>query len=382
MQASIKMLAFMHNLRFNFGMSSTSPILTPALTILGTSLHRLDIESNVCTPIAIPAGSDLPSYLDSLLKDISDKPQSREYDLAANTTQFATSLSKFHSSKSLDLQSAKNLADRLLRIEVKTNQRYSQLAKSKSDTQHVKRGSFLQFLFDEGGAIGYLGVKIEHQSIVDEVDFRRKIGLGDTQKIFKACRVRVDSSGVPEKATVFDTNAKPTVYWWDEVWELKPVRSDELNTSQAVKYVIHEIQKIKKTSPVDHTILRNATIAAFKQAGAMDFDKFVTDTFSSYVPVNSELGQELPSLVSKLRALPGKKNFDTHFSLVPSVVPYKKVNVKLNTGIFLTYEDGMPHLSDHIWATKIGEKDVVVIDAPDAVDLFEFRPIEYKAKKL
>lgn len=354
-------------------MKSVAATIPGASKVLGTALHHLDIDSKICTLVPIPKDSDLQSYLNTLLTEIAGKPQSRAYHLASNSTEFAVSLEKFQVGQALVSVAAGALADRLLRVEVATDERYGHLAAS--GTTHVKRGSFLQFLFDISGTLGYLAVKIEHQSILDETDFKRRVGLGESQKIYKACRVDFDKDGKPQQALIFDTNAKPSVYWWNDVWELQPVRSNEVNTKEAVKYVVHALQKIKKTASVDYTILRNATVAAFKQDGAMDFDNFVTSTFASYVPVESSLTNDLPKLVSRLRELPIKKKFDSHFTLAPTAVPYRQVKVELNTGIMLSYDEGLAHLSDRIWATRTEDgKEVVVVDAPGATKRFPFKP--------
>lgn len=343
-----------------------------ASKVLGTALHHLDIDNNTCTSVPIPQDSDLHTYLNTLLAEIAGKPQSRAYHLASDSTEFAVSLAKFREGRVLASFAAGALAARLLRIEVATDERYGHLATP--GTTHVKRGSFLQFLFDSSGTLGYLAVKVEHQSILDETDFKRRVGLGESQKIYKACRVDFDGAGKPQQALVFDTNARPSVYWWNDVWELKPVRSDEINTQSAVKHVVHALMRIKKTAPVDYTILRNATVAAFKQAGAMDFEQFVTSTFASYAPIEASLADELPKLVSDLRGLPVKKKFDSHFTLAPAAVPYKQVKVELNTGITLSYDEDIAHLSDRIWATQTKDgKEVVVVDAPGASKRFQFK---------
>lgn len=343
-----------------------------ASKVLGTTLHRLDIDNKTCALMPIPTQSDIQSYLNTLLTEIANKPQSRAFHLVSQSTEFAVSLAQFQVGQALVPAATEALAARLLRIEITTDERYGHLAAA--GTTHVKRGSFLQFLFDSSGTLGYLAVKVEHQSILDENDFRRRVGLGESQKIYKACRVDFDAQGKPQQALVFDTNAKPSVYWWNDVWELQPVRSDEVNTKEAVQHVIHTLQKIRKKAPVDYTILRNAAVAAFKQDAAMDFDQFVTLTFASYVPVEASLTNELPKLVNELRELPAKKKFDSHFTLVPAAVPYKQVKVELNTGITLSYTEDLPHLADRIWATRTDDgKDVVVVDAPQAAKLFPFK---------
>lgn len=354
-------------------MESVVTTVPGASKVLGTALHHLDIDSKTCTVVPIPQDSDLQSYLNTLLTEIAGKPQSRAYHLVSDSTEFAVSLAKFQVGRALVSTAAGALASRLLRIEVTTDERYGHLATP--GTAHVKRGSFLQFLFDSSGTLGYLAVKVEHQSILDEKDFKRRVGLGESQKIYKACRVDFDAAGRPQQALVFDTNAKPSVYWWNDVWELQPIRSDEVNTTEAVKHVVHVLQKIKKAAPVDYTILRNATVAAFKQAGAMDFDQFVTSIFATYTPIEASLANEIPKLVSQLRELPAKKKFDSHFTLAPTAVPYKKVKVELNTGITLSYDEDLAHLSDRIWATQTEDgKEVVVVDAPEAAKQFKFKP--------
>lgn len=356
-------------------MNSTVARAANTSTILGTSLHHLDIDGRQCSSVPVPTDSDLQTYFDALLKEIANKPQSRSYRLASDRTEFATSLANFFSEQLLVPAAADALAARLLRIETSTDDRYGHLAAP--GATHVKRGSFLQFLFDNGGTIGYLAVKVDHQSILDEIDFKRRIGLGESQKLYKACRVNLDANGAAEHAVVFDTNAKPSVYWWQDVWELQPVRSDTVNTEQAVKHVIHVLTRLKKRSPVDYTILRNATIAAFKQSGPMDFDAFVTTTFAGYQPQETSIHPKLQEIVTDLRALPTKKQFDSHFNLDPAAVPYKQHKVELNTGISLSYEEGIANLSDRIWASKtIDGKDVVVIDAPEASSKFVFKPWE------
>ncbi|RAP57104.1 hypothetical protein [Oleiagrimonas sp. MCCC 1A03011] len=356
-------------------MDSIVSAVPGASKILGTALHHLDIDNNTCDPVRIPEDSDLEVYLDILLAEIAGKPQSRAYTLVSDSTECAVSLAKFHDAETLVKDAAQALASRLLRIEIATDERYGHLAAP--GTTHVKRGSFLQFLYKSAGVLGYLAVKVEHQSILDETDFKRRVGLGESQKIYKACRVGFDAHGKPQQALVFDTNAKPSVYWWNDVWELAPVRSDELNTKEAIKHVVHALQKIKKYAPVDYNILRNASVAAFKQTGAIDFDKFVTSTFSSYSPVADDLASELPNLVTRLRELPKKKGFDSHFTLAPAAVPYNKVKVQLNTGISLSYDEGLAHLSDRIWSTTTKDgKEVVVVDAPGASKHFPSKPWE------
>lgn len=354
-------------------MSAVVTHIPGASNILGTTLHHLDVEKKKYVALPVPGKiADLQTYLESLLAEVDAKTQSRAYLLNSATTEFAVSLASFHHGRALVPAAAEALVARLLRMEVATDQRYGHL--SVGVGPHVKRGSFLQVLYEKSGVLSYLAVKVEHQAFLDESDFKRRIGLGETQKIYKACRLEFDATGKPLQALVYDTNSKPSVYWWDDVWELHPVRSNEVNTKDAIEHVIHRLNKIKKISPVDYNLLRNASVTAFKQAGAMDFDHFVTSTFAGYTPVEPSLVNQLPKLVNDLKLLPANKGFDGHFTLAPAAVPYKARKIELTDGIMLSYSEELPHLADKIWSTKTKDgKSVVVVEAPEAAKMFTFK---------
>lgn len=346
--------------------------------ILSTILHHLDIDGRTCAAATMPVdASDLERYLADLLAEIQAKPQRREYRLADLTTQFGTSLARFFSQRNLTQSpEAEALAQRLLRIELIAEGKYGHL--NPTGTGHVKKGSFLQFMYREGGAVHYLGVKVEHQLFLDEADFKRKIGLGESQKIYKACKVSFNAAGMIGSALVFDTNSRPSTYWWRDFWELTEQRTDAHNTELAIQEVVRVLAPLKKTSPADHTLLRNAAVAAFKQDGRMNFDQFITNTFANYQPIEPGVSQTLGRMVDKMRLLPAQKNFDSQFELAPAAVPFRRVTLPLTSEISLSYEEGMPNLEDKIWASRTRDgQEVLVIEAPQATtNRFTFKALE------
>lgn len=346
--------------------------------ILSTALHHLDIEGQACTATAMPVDpTDLERYLADLLAEIQAKPQKREYQLADLTTQFGTSLASFFAQQNLTkAPAAEALAQRLLRIELITEKKYGHL--NPAGTGHVKKGSFLQFMYRESGVVHYLGVKVEHQSFLDEADFKRKIGLGESQKIYKACQVSFDATGKIGSALVFDTNSKPSTYWWQDFWELTEQRSDAHNTEHAIREVVRVLGPLKKSSPADYTLLRNAAVAAFKQVGRMDFDQFITNTFANYQPIVPDVSQALGRMVDKMRKLPAEKHFDGQFELAPAAVPFRRVTLPLTSEITLSYDEGMPNLEDKIWASRTSDgQGVLVIEAPQSMtSRFTFKALE------
>ena len=343
--------------------------------ILSTSLHHIDISAQTCRSVPIPVDkADLESYLSALLLEIQERPQSRSYALASLTTEFATSLNAFVVSRDLTASpETEALAARLLRIEINTEDRYGHLDKSGKGL--LNKGSFLQFLYLDGSGLSYLGVKIEHQRFIDETDLKQKIGLGESNKIYKACKVSLNASGAFGQVFVFDTHTRPSTYWWKDVLELTQLRSDALNTETAVKSVVRALDKVKDVSRADYTILRNATIAAFKKTEILNFDDFVTNTFASYVPHSDELAQVLPDLVVKLRGLPEKKKFDGQFTLIPTAVPFRRQTIKVSEKVSVAYDEDIPDLSDKIWysRTPTGQS-VLVLDSPNGSGGFVEKP--------
>lgn len=339
--------------------------------IVSTVLHQIDVESKTLTAIPMSGQqTDLEGYLDDLLKEIQNKEQKRAYGFLRETTEFFTALTSYTQNQNLQSNTiSSNLAQRLLDKEISTDDKYGHL--SPSGDGHVKKGSFLQFLYRDNGSISYLGVKIEHQTFLDEVDFTKKIGISIANKVYKACKVTFDVNNQPTTVFVFDTNSKPSTYWWSEFLELKELRNDAHNTRIASKEVLKVINKIKAEHPADHTIIRNSAISSFKQKGELKYDEFIDENLTNYEPVDANLRDKLPDLVNKLKELPEKKGFDTHFNLVPSEVPFRKTKYDLSKEISITIEDGIENISDKVWSeqTACGRK-LVVIESAEGFDRF------------
>lgn len=135
--------------------------------IMSAVLHHIDVTSKKTSPIKITG------------------QQKREYDFSRTTTEFYSALISYHGQQDLQLNTmSSGLANRLLDKENATDVRYGHLGTDGKG--HVKKGSFLQFLYTEDdGSIAYLGVKIEHQTFIDEMDLKKKIGLSIAKKYTK-----------------------------------------------------------------------------------------------------------------------------------------------------------------------------------------------------
>ncbi len=348
----------------------------PGVTILSSTLHHIDRNGAPpsCAQVALSAENKaLTNYLEQLRDEINERPQSRAYLPISQTTEAATCLLRMAAVANLEADNVHQaLAERLLRSELSAEDRSANFKRGRSS--HLKKGSFVQILYREGqdaDKVTYLGVKVEHERFLDETSFVSRVGLGEDHKLYKACKMVITAGGEVVSAVIFDVNATPAAYWWREMWELEPVRSDRVNTERAVTAVMKAISFIANESPADYTLLRNATVSAFKQSTSLRFDDFVTNTFANYQPIHEPLKEKLDGLSIKLRRLPERNQFDGEFAPVASVVPYRQVKVKVAEGISLTYDASMDNLTNKIWSSRTRSgRPVLVIDAPDGAPEF------------
>ena len=335
-------------------------------SVISTNFFHINVEENSKTKIRTDLNNkDLEVYLETLLIEIHNKEQSRQFILPPSPTTFKQTITTISKSKNLETDSTgESLAEKLLNIEMSTDARYGHL--SKKDT-HVKVGSFLQFTYTEKGLLRYLGVKVDHQVILDEIDFKKKAGLGLSEKIYKAFRIDFDEKNQPVRFSIYDSKSKLTKYWWHDFLELIEKNTDTYNTKLASEQVIAKLSNLRVDFPQDYTALRNATIVAFKQEGTMDYFAFIDKTIASYKSDTPDFDEKKIDLVKKLKELPQKKSFDTIFTLVPSAVPFRKTTYRLNKDISLSITEGILNLESKIWREiTLDGKDLVVIETSEA----------------
>lgn len=345
----------------------TNMALIDKNSIISTSLYHIDIERNSKKRIPIDLNNaGLEAYLETLLREINEKEEKRLFKFPRHPTTFKHSSTQFKSDDIERILEAKEgLASRLLEKEIITETKYGHL--SKKDDTHIKVGSYIQFIYKEDGSTRYLGVKVDHQLFLDETDFKRKAGLGLSEKIYKAVKLEYLPSADEPKISVYDTKAKLTKYWWNDFLELVEQNTDTYNTNLAVTETIKRIGVLKDKFPQDHTLLRNTTIAAFKQNKPMDYMDFIKENIESYTSEEPGFEEAKKKLVAILKELPHKRGFDTKFNLVPSAVPFRKTSYQLTSEISLSIKDGIENIEEKIWSeTTIDGRKLVVIESNEA----------------
>lgn len=356
------------------------------LKIISSCLHKLDVDNVTVQHFDIKnAEAALSGYVQDLLNEIAIRQQKREYVFKSEIDAFYTTITSYYKNQELsDEQSNSHaLANKLVDIESKVDQKFGHLSKDKNKKRIVKKGSFLQVLFSVNNTLSYLAMKLDHIAFIDEQDFIQKIGLPVENKIFKACKVNYLENGVVnESVLVFDTNSTPAQYWSDEFLSLNPKKDDNTNTERAIRHIVRKLDCIKIVSMPDYHALRNTAITNFKQNTGDNFDyiKFVENTFTNYVPYNNGevMESKMKHLIDELKKIPDspKESFDTSFKCIPSAVPYRKRNkIDLSKEITLSYEENISNLDDNIWSEFDKDKQQYVVIKVDATDpIFKTKP--------
>ena len=340
------------------------------------SMHRIDIDNSSTELISIDHSSeDLQKYLNDLLREIVDRQSNRKFSFKRDTLEFYISLEQAIKALEDEALTQKNfcsqLAQRLLEAEKASDERMARIRPG-----HVKRGSLLQFLFEEADTKYYLCVKVEHAAFIDEDDLIKRIGMPELNKSYKACLVTYNSDNTPGPILVYDTNSVISKYWWDDFLELKENWDDTYNTKRASDAVMRKLNRYKDDHPEDYTRLRNAVIVSFRRDGAMDYNDFVDTVISSYQAESQEFQEEIPNIVEQLKKFPESKKFDTQFRLVPSAVGYRRRKLNLSSEIEISYNDDIQEIDNKIWATRWDDgKEVVVIHSPEGYKRFKKKNI-------
>lgn len=344
------------------------------IKIKSISLYQINSAAAAKEEIKISGDfTDLNGYLKNLLSEIDAQEHKRSYQVQRETSEFSAALKEFALFDELVSIRSEGLAEKLLQEEIRVDNAYGQLNTDKTKKGIVNKGSFLQFWYEVAGKTCYLGVKIEHQIFLDEKDFKKKSGLPESSKVYKACRVIFSGTDF-EEISVYDKNSVPSVYWWNGFLELEVLRDDELNTQRAATAIIRVLDaKVKKLHPEEYTQIRNAAIVALKQDKQINYNDLVNDLLSNAVFQDAKFNAKIPEIITALKKAPAdpKGGFDLQFQGSPDAVQFRQRKVGMGRNIFLTYPEEIEGLNGYIWA-KIDENGdkVVIVKSEEGYDHF------------
>jgi len=350
------------------------------MEIIFKAYHGIDVENKQIEQRDIT--EDFNKIIQEMLSKIMNNPSVKRYKTETERAVIA-SIIKDVTYAAEDKQEggyeqyADEIATRLLKVEVRVQQRMEHL-------NGVQKGSLIQALVkSESGQYKYLIAKVEHTNYVDEVELVLKGGFNpEENKIWKtcifSCEKNDDGFDVSEAKIFLNHMA---VYWTDDFLDLVEMKSDEKNTKDAWKSIETVLKnELKKYATSDYFVLRNAVINYFRRPKNIDYYEMLDNIFSDYHPIDID-AKKVQEIKVKLERLPNEKNFDSNFISKPKEVKARIKSVhKVNNDIDVIIRAGIneepDNFKDVIYIQR--EKDGsswLVINAtdPDTLKAFDIR---------
>ena len=313
------------------------------MEIINFFLHHVDVNNNSVTPINLQLNpQNLNDYVEELLGEIIANPNRRTYIFKEGNTEVKTSLSKILENNS-DTENITELnAKRLLEKEVNTQE----LMKSRNMSVKIQRGSLLHLNFDINGTKQIILCKVEHDEVLNELNFEKVRGLNTKKKVFKAILIIFDTQGEITENYVFDKhNSK---YWWDDFLELQQQYTDDDNTEKSLNAIDVALSaSLKNKYYPDYLILKNSIIGHYRNNEELNYFDIINDVVQNYEPVNTNFPKA--PIIEKLKSLPVKNGFDPQFIIVKKKIKKRiQQKIKLANNLYLSINDFVENLKNII----------------------------------
>jgi len=286
----------------------------PDITILKTSLHRIDLnEEEIGDRLAIKDDSDFDQYVLKIVDDMYELPSYKSFKFSSSETEISRQAALM-SVESWDERS-QFIARRLLRIEKLAQERVKQMVS-------LRTGSLVQIYAEVDGQRNLIVTKVDHSAYLNETNLKKQLGLPESQRVQKTAIISFEEDHSVSGIRISDTNRKISQYWWQEFLEAEELHSAEKNTLLAFDAIDKELRKtVRKKSKSDFWTLRNAVISYFRTSESCTFDRLIDVVFKDYQPDSPDL--KMDGFISKVKEMPNKYNFDSQFDIAPSAIKAK-----------------------------------------------------------
>lgn len=332
-------------------------------SILFSTFHHIDITNNRTDKREIKS-KDLTTYIETTIKNVIDTEDSKLFNTTSDNTEVVSSvlaLATEENSKIVE-ELTDGIATRLLLKEIEAQEKYRGITV-------IKKGSLIQSLIKLSDEFVYLIAKVEHEDYLNTDQLIREIGLPYNKKALKICAFRITDNDIIE-IVVKDTNSKISRYWYEDFLEVKEVNGDEYNTRTSFTAIDSILSsKLKKSSPVDYTILRNTVLGYYKSNDSFSFDRLVESVFNNYEPESEDI--DFTSIKRDILKSPEKQKFDRMFEIIPTEIKSRIRKVyKVNDNIEINIMGYIESLKDIISSEEINGQKFIKIKTQDE-KLFE-----------
>lgn len=271
-------------------------------------------EANFEVPVNINV------YIQELITDCTAKAGDREYKFDDTRDTTKPRIVKIIKDIERDATSLA-LADRLAKVEYERNRKYSQLR------GEIPTGILLVAYVDMElcgqNEFKFILAKADYTEFIEEITGQKKTGLPTKKKLFKSFITNVTwEEGEPKlkQLKTYDPKKDTASYWWDDFLELSEVRSDSVNTLNAMNLLKKEIlNKVKENHKEAYLPLYNATVRYMRTRGEFDLEYFRDNVFGAQV-INDPTF-EMDKWKKKITKLTrGETRFDSVFTKKPEEI--------------------------------------------------------------
>ena len=338
------------------------------------AFHDINIDKS--KPIKTKVGEgDVPGYLEALLFEIEKMSnRSRSFSLESENTEVFASLVRYLNEELSQEELSEIIAARLHRAEINAQKKIAHM-------QQLKKGSLVQVMLQEQelDELHFIVAKVEDNYFLDKKSLSKTVGLPYEDSTFKYARFVFSKDAGLVDITVYDANTKISDYWYQDFLELRESKTDEYNTKTAFNSIKQVLSRnVRKQSPQDYTILKNATINYFRSHERLSFEELCIDVFDRYKPEISEL--DMNKIREKIHDLPGKNKFDRSFNTVMTEIKARIVQrYEISDKIELKLKDSIDNLKDTIFSVEDpdGKKFIKVqVFNSETFESFNFRRLK------
>lgn len=326
-----------------------------AIRTLFATLHKIDRENDLIETSEVES-SDAQTFVNLLIKDISENSNKRGFKFPRQTSETSTLIREIYNQRdnesleTLFKTNSRILANKLLASEKRFVEKYPGMKKP-------RKGSLITtYNIDDNQSYSLIIAKIETEEFLSDVNLTMSSGLPKEKPALKTATITFVELEDQELSLDLDlviTDSSSTIskYWSENFLESEEITSNTKNTRTAFNEIEKVLSKnLKKSAPADYTELRNNLVGYFKREPQFQFDHMIQNVLGNYQMENDTITTD--QVKEKLISLRDKQKFDTQFDLIPNEIKARfKKTYKVTDEIELRTNGHVDDLKHVIHAT-------------------------------
>jgi len=211
-------------------------------------------------------------------------------------------------------------------------------------------------------------IKMEQEEVANVANFEHLFGLPTDKKALNTAFITFEKGKLP---ALWVSRAHT---YWINFLDVAPIRSSEVNTSNAFDAIDSKLKTIKNDFKADHLLIRNHLLIYLRNRDkeAVPYKELIETVVLDHTPVDSDFKPE--ELAKKLQDLPNKykKPFDAQFEVdFSSVTAKRSPAIPLTDKIDLSLKDGIENIKEIIKPHTDGARKGIIIYSDVGYEYFK-----------